>query len=78
MDSENIIETCLKTVFQVLTNTLWYITNQQMVINERSKKETLMILPVPPTFERFQGYNEHRRKKQKNPPSSETSTSKSF
>jgi len=39
-----------------------------MVINERSRKETSMVLPVPPTFERFQGYNEHRRKKQKTLP----------
>ena len=45
-------------------NSLWYIPNQHLTISDAalSRKETL---PVPAVFEKFQGYNDLKRKKLK-------------
>ncbi|XP_060561163.1 uncharacterized protein LOC132720934 [Ruditapes philippinarum] len=54
-------------IVQVLTNALWYITNQQTVINDRSRRE-VAVYSVPTAFEDFVGFNDHRRKKLKAQP----------
>ena len=54
-------------MLQVLTNTLWYLTNQHDTINERSRKEK-SVLEIPARIDQFQGYNEHKRKKLKAQP----------
>jgi hypothetical protein len=61
MNSSNMFCSAL---FQVLCNALWYITNQQQVIDDAAlrKKE---VLPVPPAFGEYTGFNQRARKKQK-------------
>ena len=49
---------CLK----VLTNALWYITNDHLTTNEASKQEKERT-PIPKLFEGYVGYNEIERKK---------------
>ena len=47
---------------QVLTNALWYITNDHLTINEVSK-QAKEVTPIPKLFEGYVGYNEIKRKK---------------
>ncbi|WAQ96968.1 hypothetical protein MAR_029658 [Mya arenaria] len=54
-------------IIQVLTNALWYITNQHQTINDTSLRFK-DVVPVPEPFEKFQGYNEFKRKKLKAQP----------
>ncbi len=53
--------------FQVLSNTLWYLTNQHAVIKEASFHDS-KVRPVPDIFHNYQGFNEMRRKKLKEMP----------
>ena len=53
--------------FQVLTNTLWYITNQHEVIRAAAVTRTDLTC-VPEIFSKYQGYNELKRKKLKQQP----------
>ena len=55
-------------IFQVLTNSLWYITNQQQVIRDASIHDR-DVTPVPSCWD-YQGYNEVKRKKLKEQPMS--------
>ena len=50
--------------FQTITNALWCITNHHMTINDAAlrRKE---VLPIPPVFQKFEGFDERRRKKLK-------------
>uniref|UniRef100_A0A8W8K6P7 Uncharacterized protein n=1 Tax=Magallana gigas TaxID=29159 RepID=A0A8W8K6P7_MAGGI len=49
---------------QVLTNALWYITNQHDTINDRARREK-EVLGVPPEFDKFKNYNDLKKKRQK-------------
>ena len=55
--------------FQVLCNALWYITNQQDVINDAALRKK-SVQPVPEIFTDFTGYNDIKRKKLKSAPMS--------
>lgn len=55
--------------FQVLCNALWYITNQQGVINDAALRRK-NVRPVPDIFTEFTGYNDLKRKKLKSAPMS--------
>ncbi|XP_067667615.1 uncharacterized protein [Haliotis asinina] len=58
---------------QVLCNALWYATSHHETINKAARKKT-DVLPIPPTFDQFEGFYEFKRKKTKcEPLSSETS-----
>ena len=57
----------INVLLQVLTNCLWYVTNQHEAINDRSRREK-DVRPIPPSFDRFQGYNEHKRKQEAHGP----------
>ena len=46
----------------LLTNALWYITNDHLTINEASK-QVKEVTPIPKLFEGCLGYNEIKRKK---------------
>ena len=54
-------------VFQVLCNALWYITNQHVVIESASRHKK-QVRAVPTVFDRFQGFNEMKRKRLKEAP----------
>ena len=58
-------------MFQILTNCLWYITNQHLTINNTAVKRQ-DVKPVPAPFEKYQGYNEYKRKKVKSQPLDQT------
>ena len=51
-------------VFQVLCNALWFVTNHHMTINEASRKQQ-DVLMMPAVFDRYVGYDDYKRKKQK-------------
>ena len=44
-------------IFQVLCNTPWYITNQQMTIGDAASVRS-SVVPVPEIFEMYQGFND--------------------
>ena len=46
----------------VITNVLWYITNDHNTINNACK-HTHGIIPIPMAFEHYDGYNDVKRKK---------------
>ena len=48
-------------MFQLFTNSLWYITNQHLSISNTALKRK-EILSVSSVFEKFQGYNDLKRK----------------
>ena len=52
---------------QVLTNALWYITNDHLTINE-ARKHSSGLLTIPQMFEIYVGYNDIKRKKMKSLP----------
>ena len=52
---------------QVLTNALWYITNDHMTINGAAR-HSKDVDPVPKIFDPYTGYNEVKRKKLKTIP----------
>ena len=49
---------------QVLTNALWYITNDHLTINEASR-QAKEVTRIPKLFEGYVGYNDIKRKKVK-------------
>ncbi|XP_052793028.1 uncharacterized protein LOC128226946 [Mya arenaria] len=51
-----------KSVHLVLCNALWYITNHHTTINDAAARYK-DVLPVPPAFENYDGYNDVKRKK---------------
>ena len=53
--------------FQVLCNSLWYVTNQHEVINQAALRRK-GVLPIPEAFDIYTGYNDLRRKKAKQHP----------
>ena len=57
--------------FQVLCNALWYITNQQQVINDAAQRKR-NVLPIPQAFAAYVGYNNLKRKKLKSQPMTAT------
>ena len=63
------MEICL--YLQVITNALWYITNQHTTIQEAALKRQ-NVSPVPAFFEKYQGYNDIKRKKCKSQPLDQT------
>ena len=52
---------------QVLCNSLWYVINQHMTINDAAARYK-DVPPVPSAYEEFQGYNDLKRKKTKSQP----------
>ena len=50
-----------------MCNSLWYITNQHMVINDAAVQRK-DVNEIPPFFEKYQGYNDIKRKKVKEQP----------
>jgi hypothetical protein len=54
-------------LFQVLTNALWYLTNQHDVINAAALRKK-NVMGVPPAFDKYVGYNDIKRKKVKELP----------
>lgn len=53
--------------FQVICNALWYVTDKQTTINDASLRYK-HVLPVPPPFDQYTGYNDTKRKKIKSQP----------
>ena len=51
----------------VITNALWYVTNDYHTINN-ARKHHSSIIPIPKVFENFDGYNDVKRKKMKSLP----------
>ena len=51
-------------MFQIYTNILWYVTNQHAVIKDASCHDK-KVEAIPEMWSPFQGYNEIKRKKQK-------------
>ena len=51
-------------ILQILCNSLWYITNHHQTINDAAQHRP-GVVPVPPCSEESTGYDERKRKKQK-------------
>ena len=51
----------------VLCNALWYITNDHQTMADRCKHVS-GVIPAPRVYERYEGYNDLKRKKQKSNP----------
>ncbi|XP_078662871.1 uncharacterized protein LOC144906461 isoform X3 [Branchiostoma floridae x Branchiostoma belcheri] len=51
-------------IIQVLCNSLWYVTNQHVVINDAALRKK-SVTAVPVAFDKYQGYNDYKRKKTK-------------
>ncbi|KAI8503983.1 hypothetical protein Bbelb_180510 [Branchiostoma belcheri] len=51
-------------IIQVLCNSLWYVTNQHVVINDAALRKK-SVTAVPVAFDKYQGYNDYKRKKMK-------------
>ena len=51
----------------VITNALWYVTNDHHTINN-ARKHHSSIIPIPKVFENFDGYNDVKRRKMKSLP----------
>ena len=49
---------------QVITNALWYITNDHLTVHE-ARKHSSGLRPIPEMFEKYVGYNDIKRKKMK-------------
>ena len=52
----------------VITNALWYITNDHETINNSHKHSPSTIVKIPEVFQNLDGFNEIKRKKQKSLP----------
>ena len=54
-------------IFQVLNNSLWYVTNQHPVIRDASAHDG-SVQCIPDIWDNFQGFNETKRKRMKEQP----------
>ena len=48
---------------------MWYVTNQHQVINDAAQRKS-KVQPIPSSFDKYVGYNDCKRKKQKEQPMS--------